>query len=90
MEKLEDTASVVRCRIKVKPLAQWDVKREFLRRLKFAFDENNLEFPFPHMVMYPGQDKQGNVESVHVTEDASSPQHQTAAQEPPKKEAARK
>lgn len=89
VEKLEDTASVVRCRLKVRPLAQWDVKREFLRRLKFAFDENHMEFPFPHMVMYPGQDKNGNVEPVHVTSDALG--EEAAPQEQPQpKEAARK
>jgi small-conductance mechanosensitive channel len=70
VEKLEDTAAVVRCRLKVRPLAQWDVKREFLRRLKFAFEENDMEFPFPHMVMYPGQDKNGHVEPVHFTSEA--------------------
>jgi small-conductance mechanosensitive channel len=92
VEKLEDTASVIRCRLKVKPLAQWDVKREFLRRLKFAFDENNMEFPFPHMVMYPGQDKNGNVEPVHVTQEATleNEQEPQEQQEPPRKEAARK
>jgi small-conductance mechanosensitive channel len=89
VEKLEDTASIVRCRIKVKPLAQWDVKREFLRRLKFAFDENNLEFPFPHMVMYPGQDKNGHVEPVHVTSDAL-PEETAPQEQPQRKEAARK
>jgi small-conductance mechanosensitive channel len=89
VEKLEDTASIVRCRIKVKPLAQWDVKREFLRRLKFAFDENNLEFPFPHMVMYPGQDKNGHVQPVHVTGDAL-PEEEAPQEQPSRKEAARK
>lgn len=86
VEKLEDTASVIRCRIKVKPLAQWDVKREFLRRLKFAFDENDMEFPFPHMVMYPGQDKDGNVEPVHIAQDVMLEKEQ----EKPKKEDRRK
>jgi len=72
VEKLEDTASIVRCRIKVRPLAQWDVKREFLRRLKMAFEERNIEFPFPHMVMYPGQDKNGHVEPVHIAQEPGS------------------
>jgi small conductance mechanosensitive channel len=33
--------------IKVKPLAQWDVAREFRRRLKLAFDQNGITIPFP-------------------------------------------
>jgi len=71
VEKLEDTASIVRARIKVKPLAQWDVKREFLRLLKIAFEDRHIEFPYPHMVMYPGQDKTGGVQPVHIAQEAS-------------------
>jgi len=69
VEKLEDTASIVRARIKVKPLAQWDVKREFLRLLKIAFEDHHIEFPYPHMVMYPGQDKSGGVQPVHIAQE---------------------
>jgi small-conductance mechanosensitive channel len=70
VEKLEDTASIVRGRIKVKPLAQWDVKREFLRLMKTAFEEHHIEFPYPHMVMYPGQDRNGQVEPMHIAQKA--------------------
>jgi small-conductance mechanosensitive channel len=69
VEKLEDTASIVRARIKVKPLAQWDVKREFLRLLKMAFEDHHIEFPYPHMVMYPGQDKAGSAQPVHIAQE---------------------
>ena len=69
VEKLEDTASIVRGRIKVKPLAQWDVKREFLRMLKTAFEEHHIESPYPHMVMYPGQDKAGGVQPIHIAQE---------------------
>ena len=65
------TAAIIRCRIKVRPLAQWDVRREFLRQLKFAFEERNIEFPFPHMVLYPGQDKNGAVEPMHIAQENS-------------------
>lgn len=87
VEKLEDTASIVRARIKVRPLAQWDVKREFLRLLKIAFDERHIEFPFPHMVMYPGQDKGGKVEPVYVTRNALADEPQKHPhEEPPEQE----
>jgi len=35
------------------------VAREFNRRLKRVFDERNIEIPFPHVTLYPGQGKDG-------------------------------
>ena len=49
VERLEDSAVIVRCRFKVAPLAQWEVRREFLRRLKAVFDERGIEVPFPRV-----------------------------------------
>jgi small conductance mechanosensitive channel len=50
---------ILRCRFKVAPLAQWDVKREFLRRLKQAFDARGIEIPYPHLTLYAGVGKDG-------------------------------
>lgn len=44
-----DSAVVVRCRLQVKPLEQWNVRREYLQRLKQAFDRESIEIPFPHV-----------------------------------------
>ncbi len=38
VEKVEDAAVTVRCRLKAMPAKQWDVRREFLRRMKLALD----------------------------------------------------
>lgn len=38
VEKVEDAAVGLRCRIKVQPTKQWRVRREFLRRMKAAMD----------------------------------------------------
>ncbi|WP_225984685.1 mechanosensitive ion channel family protein [Noviherbaspirillum aerium] len=38
VEKVEDAAISVRCRIKVQPAKQWRIRREFLRRMKAAID----------------------------------------------------
>lgn len=54
-----DSALVLRCRFKVIPLEQWGVRREFLRRLKEAFDARGIEIPYPHVTIYVGQDKSG-------------------------------
>jgi small conductance mechanosensitive channel len=59
-----DSAVVIRCRFKCAPLEQWGVRREFLRRLKLAFDAQGIEIPFPHLTVYAGQDKQGDAPAL--------------------------
>ncbi len=54
-----DSAVVIRCRFKVKPLEQWGVRRAYLYRLKKAFDAAGIEIPYPHLTVYAGQPKQG-------------------------------
>ena len=54
-----DSAVIIRCRFRTVALEQWGVKREYLRRLKAAFDEHGIEIPYPHMTVYAGQDRQG-------------------------------
>lgn len=56
VERLADSAVIVRCRFRVRPLEQWGVRREYLRRLKRAFDERGIEIPYPHLTVYPGRD----------------------------------
>ncbi len=34
-----------------RPLKQWDILREFRRRLKIAFDQEKIEIPFPQMTV---------------------------------------
>ena len=53
VEKLDNSAVVLRCRMKVVPaIEQWNVKREFLKRLKTAFDERGIEIPFPQLTVH--------------------------------------
>lgn len=47
VETLGDSSITIRCRIKTKPGRQWDVKREFLLRVKERFDLEKIEIPFP-------------------------------------------
>lgn len=59
LDRFEDSAVVVRARTKTVPIEQWNVGREFNRRLKRRFDELGIEIPFPHMTVYMGHDRQG-------------------------------
>lgn len=56
VERWEDSAVILRSRFKVLPLEQWGVRREFLKRLKYAFDREGIEIPYPHLTLYAGQD----------------------------------
>jgi len=55
VDKLDDSAVVIKGRIKTKPIQQWYVGREFLRRVKIAFDAQDVEIPFPHQTLYFGE-----------------------------------
>jgi moderate conductance mechanosensitive channel len=57
INELADSAVVIRCRFKVDALEQWDVKREFLYRIKIAFDDAGIEIPYPHLTLYAGEMK---------------------------------
>jgi small conductance mechanosensitive channel len=47
-----DSAVVIKLLVTTKPLKQWAVKRELLRRIKRKFDELGIEIPFPQMVLH--------------------------------------
>lgn len=66
VENWADSAVILRCRFKVAPIEQWGVRREYLRRLKLAFDEYGIEIPFPHLTVYPGQLKDGTAPPLQV------------------------
>jgi len=67
VDRFADSAVMVRARFKVvPPIEQWNVKREYLKRLKKAFDERDIEIPFPHLTIYPGKLKDGSAPALHV------------------------
>jgi len=52
VERWADSAVILRARLKVVPaIEQWNVKREFLRRLKAEFDARGIEIPYPHLTL---------------------------------------
>jgi len=68
VEKWGDSAVTIRCRLKVVPPAeQWNVRREFLKRLKKAYDARGIEIPFPHVTVYPGQLKDGSSPALRIS-----------------------
>jgi moderate conductance mechanosensitive channel len=69
VERLDDSAVILRCRFKVIALEQWTIRREYLRRLKAAFDAEGIEIPYPHLTVYAGAGKDGeaNALPLHMT-----------------------
>ena len=59
LDRFEDSAVIVRARMKTPPGNQWSIGREYNRRLKVAFDAHGIEMPFPHQTIYFGEDKSG-------------------------------
>jgi len=56
VDKFADSAVIIKARIKTKPIQQWTVGREYRKRLKYAFDQNGIEIPFPHTTVYWGEE----------------------------------
>lgn len=52
VESFGDRGLMIRVWIKTQPLKQWEVAREFRRRLKIAFDQAGIAIPFPQQVIW--------------------------------------
>jgi small-conductance mechanosensitive channel len=55
VDRFNDSAVVIRCRLKTVPVQQWRIGREMNRRIKKTFDAKGIEIPFPHRTIYWGQ-----------------------------------
>lgn len=53
VDALADSAVMLKARIKTLPGKQWPVQREYLMRIKTAFDEAGVEIPYPHLKVVP-------------------------------------
>lgn len=59
VERLDESAAIVRCRFKTMPIQQWSVRREYHRRLINRFNEVGIEFPYPRRVIHQGSEGDG-------------------------------
>lgn len=55
LDSFGDSSVNIRLFFKTVPLKQWEVAREFRRRVKKAFDAAGIEIPFPHRTIYMGE-----------------------------------
>jgi small conductance mechanosensitive channel len=84
VQSLDDSAVIIRAKMRVSPGTQWGMKREFNRRLKNRFDELGIEIPFPQRAITFGEDKKGNAVSGRIVvadeRAAAQPSNQSSAQ----------
>ncbi|MDQ2694858.1 MAG: mechanosensitive ion channel, partial [Pseudomonadota bacterium] len=66
VDAFQDSAVLIKARIKTLPIKQWTVGREFNRRMKKRFDELGIEIPFPHRTLYFGVDRSGDAPAARV------------------------
>jgi small conductance mechanosensitive channel len=52
VNEFADSAIVVKILGDTKPLKQWEIAGEFRKRLKYAFDREGIEIPFPQTVIH--------------------------------------
>jgi small conductance mechanosensitive channel len=55
VDQFADSAVIIKGRLRTWPIKQWEVGREYRRRLKQAFDSEGVEIPFPHRSIYFGE-----------------------------------
>jgi len=51
LENFAESSMTIRARIMVLPLYQQSIRREFQARVKLAFDAENIQIPYPHVVL---------------------------------------
>jgi small conductance mechanosensitive channel len=59
VDSLSSSAVIIKFHMQTRPLQQWPVKREMLRRIKNEFDRLGIEIPFPHLTVYQGTPRVG-------------------------------
>ena len=70
---VNDKGVTIRILIKTTPGMQWAVQRGYNRLLKKHFDAAGIELPYPHTVVYFGQDKRGYAPAANVALQAERP-----------------
>lgn len=57
MNEFENSGITIKMVGETEPLKQWDVMGELRKRIKKAFDEEDIEIPWPHIKLYYGNAK---------------------------------
>ena len=55
VEQFGESQLVIRMAVKTAPLKQWEVGRELRKRIKNRFDEEGIQIPYPHRILFWGE-----------------------------------
>ncbi len=55
LDSFGDSSVNIKLYFKTLPLKQWDIARQYRKRVKKVFDEKGIEIPFPHRTIYMGE-----------------------------------
>ncbi|MBD1850153.1 mechanosensitive ion channel family protein [Leptolyngbya sp. FACHB-711] len=86
VDKLDSTGSTIRLWIKTQPLKQWEVAREYRKRLKLAFDSAGIAIGIPQQAvsLQPLPDEDDRLEELRThraaAKDAKRDQHRSSAE----------
>jgi len=69
LDSFGDSSVNIKARIETQPREQWNVSREYRRRLKKVFDKKGIEIPFPHVTLYMGEGENTGVLKTRHLED---------------------
>ena len=72
VDRFADSAVIIKCRIRTKPIQQWRIGREMNRRIKNTFDAKGIEMPSPHQTIYWGAPKHGTPPPLYVASGSSN------------------
>ena len=73
VERWAESGVILRARLRVvPPIQQWNVKREFLKRLKKAYEARGIEVGLPRLTIYPGLDQEGRAPAFLLAEKSAS------------------
>lgn len=86
VDKLADSAVVIKGRLRTYPSKQWAVGREFLRRIKRCFDAEGVEIPFPHRSLYFGEGSKPFLANLVERAEQTDSDPADITPEPPKRE----
>jgi small-conductance mechanosensitive channel len=72
LDSFGDSSVNIKARIMTRPLEQWNVAREYRRRLKKRFDELGIEIPFPHVTLDMGEGESKGVLRIQHSAEAEA------------------
>ena len=79
LDRFDDSAVIIKARIKTAPGMQWAIRRAFNRLLKRRFDAEGIEIPFPQQTIWFAEEPGNDVMRLQGKEAAERQSNRTGA-----------